>query len=127
MAKVGPPATVLFGEKEVQTTSGKKKRKLFVRLPRKTAEFFGLPIEKDASVEVTRKGKKFKLPIRGSNSVSIKVRAGGSDDKPKYKNIPVPAGSNIEEIREFILTKITKNKPDRFATPNGITWDVNEK
>lgn len=129
--KLGPRVTVFFGKKPKKDRragggAGGANNPLYVYMLKKTAEFFGLKPTPRATIQVKRGNKTIRVPVRGANGASIKVKVGGTDGKPKYKSVPVPTGATREQIEAFINT-FKSNKPEGYISPDGKYWPIESK
>jgi hypothetical protein len=103
---------------------------VYVYMLKSTAEFFGFKYDKVA-LKTTKKN--YKIPVRGSvGAKSIKIPTGkyktyttkGKSLKIEiFKRIPIPTSGNLIKTIKF-LKSATKNKPEKFISPDGRTWPV---
>lgn len=114
--ELGPRVTVYVGE----ITVNKKKVKVYSNPLKSTAEYFGI---KEAENPEGKSKNGIEYSIVGVQGNAIKIRT----EQGRYKSFPMPQGMKIKDIKNFLKTNCTKNKPKAFVSPRGRTHSVPSK
>jgi hypothetical protein len=125
--KLGPRGVVLFGTitkyKRVGTKSQKTTGPAYCAPLKSVCDYFGIANEP----VITKKGANGRTyPIRGERGgkhvlLPMKTRK-GKNGLPRMARVPVPAGATISQIQVFLKSKIKKNAPTSFVSPDGRTY-----
>ena len=113
----------------VQFRAKGRKPARYVYMLKETADYFGFKI-----AALTKKNSKgYTIPVRGSTgagsiSLPTKIAAtakvnGKTVKYFKRRKVPVPGDTNLTEIRAFV-NRATRNKPETFASVDGIVHPV---
>jgi hypothetical protein len=117
--KDGNRIFVLFGP------AGNKKsaqKQAMIKPAKRVADKFGLKsvAQKEIPVGKIPKGKTAGVPLKGHRDNAIKIPLpAAAGKKPKYMSLPVPSNATIKQIRDFIASKFTQNKPKTFISVMG--------
>jgi hypothetical protein len=127
---IGPRVTVLFGTRKVRYKGKAVEKKLYIYPLQRVASYYGIAAEKSPYVATRRKGSNgaVNVRVRGATDNCVKIpkktTGSGATRKQHWASIPVPSQADAKMIESFLKTKITKNKPTKYISRDGMTLGI---